>query len=161
MGTGKVEGRRHWPSNLKSLEVPGGQGLGINSNSQSRVRPQVTIFLVNPCPWISLHNASFPRPLPPIKQAQHKQPWYFLWLSENLGNVKIRVQSDIRWLSLSQAADANTGPVDHPPTSAARHEKYFSSSTEVSDGHICICNYGLNTQQYVLMQANMSPAVDS
>ena len=75
-------------------DEPGGQGLGIYS--KSRVRPHVTIFLVNPCPWISLHNASFLRPLPPIKQAQHKQPWYFcdcqkIW---EMWRLECRVTSD-------------------------------------------------------------------
>ena len=36
--------------------------------------------------------------LAPPSHIKHKQPWYFLRLSENLRNVNIRVQSDIRWL---------------------------------------------------------------
>ena len=73
--------------------------------------------------WISLRNAS-QSSLPPTKPLnKHKQPWYFLSLSENCRNVEISAEwhpmpllSRGRGCQKKQAADANPGREDHPPT---------------------------------------------
>lgn len=73
--------------------------------------------------WISLRNAS-QSSLPRTKQLnKHKKPWYFLTLSENCRNVEISAEwHPMPLLSRDwgchkkQAADANPGREDHPPT---------------------------------------------
>ena len=94
--------------------------------------------------WISLRNAS-QSSLPRTKQLnKHKQPWYFLWLSENCRNVEISAEwHPMPLLSRDwgchkkQAADANPGRENHPPTLQPTLEIFL----------ILRSNYGLSTLQ--------------
>ena len=98
--------------------------------------------------WISLRNAS-QSSLPRTKQLnKHKQPWYFLTLSENCRNVEISAEwHPMPLLSRDwgchkkQAADANPGREDHPPTPT-----YIGN---ISDSQIArfAANHGLRTLQ--------------